>query len=484
MKKSRYIFNGIAGVLFLLGSLPIVSNAQADSAKQLSLQQAVEIALKNNLELKQAEIQAASAGIDYKQAKNNLLPNFNGSIEHGLNQGRSIDPFSNSYLNQNISYANYGLNGGIVLFNGLSALNNIKQNRLFSEASKMDVQQNKDLLTINVIVAYLQVLSAGDLLAQIRIQAELSQKQVERLTILNEEGSVPPSQLYDLKGQLASDQVTLVNTQNQLDVAKLTLAQLMNLPYRGDLQVERISSEEFLNKYAGSPDSVYTIALRELALVKAAKLRKESAEIGVKTWRGQYWPTVSINGGLYTNYSSAAATATLISSTDKASQTDYVLIGGEKQFLYTPDNVYSNSKIAYGDQFKNNYSTNVNLGVRIPILNSLTTRNRVAKAKLDLDNASLVENNTRIRLQQQVEQAYLNMTATYNRYNALLQQVNAFGESFRVTEARFNEGVLNSVDYLTAKNNVDRSNINLIIAKYEYVLRSKILDYYQNKPLF
>ncbi|GAO44378.1 TolC family protein [Flavihumibacter petaseus] len=483
MKYSFLNRLGIAAACFLLSFSPFISFGQTDTTGQLTLQQCVDIALRNNLDLKQTEITAAGTALDYKQAKNNLLPFFSGNVEHGLNQGRSIDPFSNTYLNQNINYANWGLNGGILIFNGLSALNNVKQQRLARDAGNMDVQQNKDLLTLNVIVAYLQVLTAEDLLVQISNQAELSRNQVARLTILNNEGSVTPSQLFDLKGQLANDEVSLINTKNQLDAAKLTLSQLMNQPYDGSMHLERISPEQFLTAYPAKPDSIYAVALNTLAQVKAVKLRKESAEIGVKTWRGQYWPSLSLNGGLYTNYSSAATTANLISTVEQTNG-DWVNIGTTKEPVYTTVNNYDNVKIGYGDQFRNNYSTNVNLSLRIPILNSFTTRNRVARAKLDLQNASVVESSTRIRLQQLVEQAYFNMTATFNRYNTLLQQVDAFGESFRVTETRFNEGVLNSVDYLVAKNNLDRANTNLIQAKYEYVFRTKILDYYQGKPLW
>ncbi len=475
----------MGGVLCCLATIvfPAPSQAQSDSAGSFSLQQCVELALKNNLELKQAELLAASGQIDYRQAKTNLLPNLNGNVEHGLNQGRSIDPFSNAYLNQNISYANYGLFSGVSLFNGLSAINAVKQYRLSAAAGQLDVQLNKDMLTLNVINAYLQVLAAEDQLVQVQNQVNLSQKQVERLAILNDEGAIPPSQLFDLKGQLAGDQVTLVNTRNQLESARLGLAQLMNIPYNASLQLERISNDELLAKFSGNADSVYQQALHELPIVKAASTRKESAGFALKAVKGQYWPTVSLNAGLYTNYSSAAATSTLLSVSDQQTN-QYVLVGGVKEPVYMPVSQYSDNKIAYGNQFKNNYSTNLNLNIRVPIFNYLSTRNKVAKARLDLENSNLVENNAKIKLQQQVEQAFLNMNAAYNRFNVLLQQTAAFGESFRITEARFNEGVVNSVDYLTAKNNVDRSNISLINARYEYVLRIKILNYYQHAPLW
>jgi outer membrane protein len=482
MKMSAYYLRNSAIFLFVIISSTL-SYAQTDTAGQKTLQQCVEIAFKNNLELKQTEIQAATSKVDYKQAKNNLLPFFNGSVEHGLNQGRSIDPFTNSYLNQNINYANYGLNGGVVLFNGLSAQYSIKQQSLSYQAGTMDVQQNKDNLTLNVIVAYLQVLSAEDLLVQIRNQADLSRTQVERLNVLNQEGTITPSQFFDLKGQLANDEISLINTQNQLDAAKLSLSQLLNIPFDRSIRLERITPEQFLNSYEGTAESIYATALKQLAIVKASDLRRRSAEMGVKAWKGQLWPVFSINAGLFTNYSSAATTASLLSSTD-VQNGDYVLLNGGKEPVYTRQDQYDQLKIPYGEQFNNNYSTNVNLAIRIPILNSFQTRNNISKAKLSLKNAEIVDKSTRITLQQNVEQAFLNMTATYNRYKTLLEQVNAFSESFRGVEARFNEGVLNSVDYLVAKNNLDRANTSLITARYEYVFRTRILDYYQGKPLW
>jgi outer membrane protein len=471
------------GIWAFFAVLPLLSAAQQDSSNYFTLQQCVETAFKNNLELKQAELQAQGTKIDYKQAKNNLIPGFFSSVEHGLNQGRSIDPFSNSYLNQNINYANWGLNGGVVLFNGLSYQYAVKQQHLAYEAGNMDVQQNKDNLTINIIIAYLQVLSAEDLLVQISNQAGLSKKQVDRLAILHNEGAVNPAQLYDLKGQLANDEISLINTRNQLEGAKLSLAQLMNLPYRSSMTLERIEAADFLNKYAGTADSIYQVALNQLAQVKAATLRTKSAEMGVKALKGQLWPTFSLNAGLYTNYSNAARTAALLNSSDQPSG-DYVLINSAKEPVYTSVSNYQQNKIGYGEQFKNNYSTNVNFSIRIPLLNNFQTRNLISKSRLNLQNASYVEQSTKIRLQQAVEQAFMNMNATYNRYQAILEQVAAFEESFRSTSARFNEGVLNSVDYLVAKNNLDRASTGLITAKYEYVFRQRILDYYQGKPLW
>ncbi|HZH95578.1 MAG TPA: TolC family protein, partial [Flavisolibacter sp.] len=378
----------------------------------------------------------------------NILPDLNASFDHGINQGRSIDPFTNTYVNQSVNYAGYGVNSGVVLFSGLSLQNAIRQNAFAYDASRMELQQAKDNLTLNVILAYLQVLNNEDLLASSAKQKELSAKQLERLEILDREGAISPAQLADVKGQLMNDELAILNLRNSLEISKLALAQLMNVPYHTSMSLERINADEFLTVYIKSNDQVYETALQQFSLVKAVALRKRSAEYALKSARGTLFPSLILGGGLQTNYSSVAQNAT--------------------------------GKIGYNEQVKNNIFSTINLGLRFPILNSFRTRNNIRLADITVRNSELVEENTKVQLRQQVEQAHLNMTNGYERYKTLVEQVAAYAISFKAAEARFSAGVGTSVDYLIAKNNLDRANINLITAKYDFVLRKKVLDFYQN----
>lgn len=467
----------------LLTAVSFAGGAMAQEAKTLTLQQCVQTAIANNLNIRQSDLQSESAGANLKQAKANRLPNISGDINHGLNQGRSIDPFTNSYINQNVTYGNYGLNASITLFNGGSIGNNIKQNAYNFEATKMDLEQNKDNVTLQVILAYLQVLSNEDLLQQNKNQLALSQKQVERLEIMDKDGAIKPSELYDLKGQYANDELSIIASENQVNAAKLALCQLMNIPFDKDLKLERLNVDTDVKLYDGNTQMIYDLASKQMGFVKATEFRKLSAEKGVKYAKGTLYPTVYLSGGLYTNYSSVASTATLVSSANVPSG-DYVDLSGNKVPVITTQNNYESNKIAYFNQFKNNYNTSVGVGIRIPILNSLIARTRVTQAKIDLKNAELVEGTTKIQLRQNIEQAHFNMEAAYSRYQKLTEQVTSFKESFRIADIRFNAGAITSVDYLVAKNNLDRSNINLIVAKYEYIIRTKVLDYYQGKSLW
>jgi outer membrane protein len=236
----------------------------AQETSTYSLQQSIDIALANNISVKQNGLLAEAAGINLKQAKTNIFPDLNASLEHGMNKGRSIDPFSNTYVNQSVNYAGYGLNMGLVLFNGMTLQNNIRQQSYAYDASKMEWQQAKDNLVLLVMFAYLQILNNEDLLTSAGVQKELSAKQLERLQILDSQGAISPAQLADVKGQLMSDELNILDIKNNLETSKLALAQLMNVPYNKMMKLERMNTDEFLTAYKKSSDEIYQTALRSL----------------------------------------------------------------------------------------------------------------------------------------------------------------------------------------------------------------------------
>ena len=450
---------------------------------KITLQQCVEIAIKNNAGVNRSGFAIESDKVNWQQAKGNMLPFVSGNIVHGINQGRSIDPFSNGYVNQNITFANYGLNASITLWNGAAIKNNIQQNLLSFEASKMDFQQQKDNITISVILAYLQVLNNQELLNASAQQVDVTRKQVERLAVMNNDGAVLPATYYDLKGQLANDEMNVVSGNANLETSKLDLVQLMNVPYSKDIDLEKINDAMIPILYDATVDQIYQQALQQLAFVKAADLRKESAEKGAKAAKGLLYPTLSLNGGLGTNYSSIASLQQLVSTSDQPTD-NYVLNNGEKLAVIAPQSSYSSQKISYANQWSNNLNSYVSLGLQIPILNGLQAKSRVKQAAILEKQTTFEASTTKVQLKQNIEQAYVNMNAGFERYQKLAGQVKDFAESFRSAEVRFNAGAITSVEYLIAKNNLDRSNINLIAAKYDYVLRTKVLDFYQGKLTF
>lgn len=448
--------------------------------KLMSLKQCVETAITNNLDIKQKGILMDNAAINLKQANDNRLPDLNASINHGLSQGRSIDPFTNGYIDQNIFYGNYNLTSGFTLYSGSQLRNLAKQATLDHEAGKMDLQRSKDDITLSILLAYLQLLSNQDQLVQSINQVELTRKQVERLEVLDKEGSIIPAQLYELRGQLANDELAVVTNRAAVESARLSLTQLMNVPYDKELQVERLTADQYASTYKADPEEIYQLAVAQLAEIKAAELRKQSAQKAIDVQRGGSMPVISLNAGLFSNFSNAAKQDILVNTVQVASG-DYVTVNGSQLPVITSKSNYSSKNITYFNQVTNNYSTGLSLYVRIPLLNSFRTKNRVALARNELKNTGYIEETAKVQLRQRIEQGYVNMTSAYDRYFLLLTQVTNFEQAFRSAEVRYNAGVSTQIDYLIAKNNVDRAKINLINARYDYVFRIKILDYYQGK---
>ncbi len=457
--------------------------AQPVQNSVLNLQQCIEIGFKNNPEVKQAGFMAESAKINYNQSKANMLPDLNAGISHTSYNGRSINPYTNSYINEQNTAGSYQLTSGITLWNGSSIQNYMKQYRLNYEAGKMDEQNAKDKLTINIMLSYLSVLSAREQLNIALTQQASTQKKVDLLTIRNNDGAISPSDLSDMKGQLANDGITVVSTKNTLDNALQTLTQLMHIPYSADMQLALMSNGIIIQPYAETVDQVYENASQRLAMVKSADLKVESALKNIKAIRGQMMPTLSLFGGLYTNYSSAANIQQLTGTTDVPTS-NYVTVNNVKTTVYGQQSNFTSQPISYNSQIKNNVNSAIGIGLQIPLTNNMQFRNKLKLAKVAELQVKEQAQTTRIQLRQAIVQDFINLNADYSTYKLLLSQVEDFGQSFHAADIRFANGAISTVDYVIAKNNLDRVQLNLVVAKYNYILRTKLLDFYQNRKLW
>ncbi|MEO6893782.1 MAG: TolC family protein, partial [Ginsengibacter sp.] len=362
----------------VLSGLVLYASAQ----HAMTLKEAVETGIKNNIDVLQADLQMQKAGVDLKQSKQYMLPDLNATINYGKNFGRSIDPFTNAYIDQKVGFANSGASSNLLLFNGFYLQNQVKANKLGYDASKMELQQAKDNLTINIILAYLQVLSADEILKQSQDQVLVTQKQVERLGILNQSGAILPADFYDMKGQLATDQVAIADNKNSLETAKLNLVQLLNIPYDKKLELEKIPAENFNLEYAGTPDEIYQTALQQFAQVQATKLRTQSAEKNIRSIKGELFPQLSLGGSINTNYSSVASRDYFLNTTENPSS-NYVNVNGSQYPVIVKQDNYASKKINFGDQLSNNLFSAVNFGLSIPLFNAGRIRNQVKVAKLN-----------------------------------------------------------------------------------------------------
>lgn len=441
--------------VFLYAVLLLLSRgsfAQDTIYTKLTLDQSIQIALKNNIDVQRGNLQSESARIGLQQSRANLLPNFNTGVTHGINMGRAIDPFTNSYSNEQVTYATPYLNSSLTLFNGLSLQNLIRQNSFLYQATKEEAEQTRDNISLNVTLAYLQVLTNQDLYTIALAQQEVTLKQLERLEVMYKNGSIAPAEYFDVKGQYSGDKLSAVNAANALENAKVSLAALLNISYQKDLKLEPLNAEQFELSYEGAAEQVYQSALNNYSGVKAADFRRKSAAYGVRASRSGFFPRLTFDAGVGSNFSNAARDP-------------------------------QGNEIGYFRQYNNNISQGYSVGINIPLFNAFRTKNNVAQAKLVQRESDLLAENVRIQLQQLTSQAYVNMESSRERYQNLLDQKEAFAESFRTMEIRFNAGAINSVDYLVSKNNFDRANQNLVTNRYDFILRKKILDFYKGKSL-
>lgn len=448
-----------------------------NSSLTYSLENCIEIAIKNNPDVVNKEYLAASSKVGLDQAKGNVFPTVNAYLSHSLYNGRSINIYTNSYVNQSYNSGNYQITSNFTLWNGSSIQNYIKKCALDYKAFELEAQQAKDNLTFQVILNYLSVLAATEQLTIAQSQAVTTLEKLKNIQIKYDNGVVGMGDLSDIKGQYANNELQVVQQKNTLENAKVILSQTMNVAYDSTIKLQTIGVEVTPKEFPSSIEDIYASAAEKLAIVKAADTRLASAFKNIQYIKSQRMPSLVLSGGAYTNYSSVATTSTLVNTKDLPNGA-YVLENGQKNPVYESQSTYSSQNIPYGSQWKNNINTTVSLGLNIPILNGFQVRNKLKQAKLDEKQADFTAKTLRTQLKQAVERDFFNMKFSFQGYKKLSEQVEAYKTSLYAATVKFDNGVITTVDYIITKNNKDQSELNLVAAKYDYILRTKILDYY------
>lgn len=468
----------LVGCLLLAG----VSSGFAQAPKeQWTLQECVDYAFANSITVKRSELQVRNNEALLFQSKAGFLPTASVNGQHAYNFGRFVDPTTNQFTDITTQTNNFSLNGGLLLFQGGARLNDVKQSHTDVKASRLDVEQSKYDVALSVAVSYLQVLSNEELLTIARNQVEQSELQVQRTSKLVEAGSLPQTNLLDLQSQLAIDKAALVTAENNLSLSKLNLMQAMNLPAQSNFSIVRVElADPTVAAYDKNPEDIYRIAQQTLPSVQSADMRVKSSEYGVASARGLLYPRLSLGAGFNTYYSDQRDLRTV----NGTRQLTIGFVNGDPNspVVTQVDNVIS-EKYTFRNQLSDNLGKYVSINLTIPILNGWQTRTQISRSIVLRETSKLDAQNTRIVLRQNIEQAYNNMLAAAASYSSFREQVAALDLAFKATESRFNVGLLNSVDYNLAKVRLAGAQANLIQAKYNYIFRTKILDFYQNKPL-
>lgn len=471
----------IVSFLLLLFFAPVVCS-QNTAAPQgpWSLQQCIEYALKTNIQLKQVQLNAELSKVNLLQTEAGALPSVNGMMQHTYNYGRTIDQYTNTFANTTVLSQNLYVSGSLNLFNGLQRYNTIRQNQYNYLANKFDIEKNRNDISLNVAGAYLQILFNQELLAVAKNQLEITIKQLDRTQKLFDAGTLAKGSLLDMQAQQATDELTIANAQNQLDLAYLSMIQLLNLDPANGFEIQKPElSLPLENLLINSPSQIFSQAVKNLPEVKSAELKLLGAEKGVSAAKGAISPQLSLNATYGTGYSglSKSLISYGISGVDTIGYTTTL------QPVVAPHFVPVFENNSFSKQYKDNVNQTLGFRLTVPLFNGLQTHSSISRAKISRMSSELALEQTKQQLQKSIQQAYADANAGLKKYIATKKAVEANEESFKYSEQKYNVGALNVFDYNLAKTKLAKAKSDLVQAKYDFVFRSKVLDFYQGKPL-
>lgn len=475
----------LTAILLLVFAQPVFSQ----NSGTYSLRQCIDIALSKNLVLKQGEYVIASNQVQVNQAQMNRYPNLNAGATQSVNYGRSVNPYDNTVVaDQQVNSNNLSLSSSVNLFSGFQNTYTIQQRQLNLKASREDVKTTQNNVMLSVVDAFANVLSTKALLSSARVQFESTKGQIDRTSKLVQAGRLSNNNLLDLKSQMATEETNIVMAENNLELAKLALAQWMQTDPAMIQDV--VEPNLVINEVAEVPASqIYAIAESNQPQIQAANTRVMSAEKGIAIAKSGYSPTLSLQAGLFTNYSSLAqrfvqgkpTTTPVYGPPTQLSISDSLPPITIRQVSYREPGTFQ--ELTFQDQFNNNLRKGFTFNLNIPLFNGMQTKLATETARINRLNAQNQLEQQKNQLRQTIETATANEKAARNRLAAIQKQITAMEESYRMAEERFNLGILNSVEFIISKNNLIRAENERLRFKYDFFIRRSVLDFYLGKDL-
>lgn len=442
----------------------------------MNLQECIAYALEHNLQVKRSKLEAELAAQDVLQAKGQVLPDLNGFANHVYNFGQRIDPFTNQFAQTRVQSNNFNLSSNLTLFSGLQNFNAIKQAQYSAMAGRLSIEDQKLNVSLNVALAYLQIIQNAELLRMAQSQRNAINQQVDQIQKLVKAGSRPEGDLFDVQAQLASEENNVVNAENNLNLAYLQLRQLMQYQEEDDFEVA--IPEVSIPKQArvtSSPDYIYETASGQLPAIKSAEWRLKSAEKGVSLAKGRISPSLALGGSIGTGYSESRTEAV---GQQINGNREIGFVEGTNQAVLVPDVEPVLQRVSFSNQLEDNVNRSFGFTLQVPLFNGFQTATAISRAKIQSDIAENNLEQTKNQIRQDIEQAHADATAALKNYRASEKGIESFRTAYEYAEKRFEVGLINAVDFNNARNNLLRAESQLIQAKYNYIFRMKILDFY------
>ena len=415
------------------------------SQKKWTLKECVNQALEKNLTIQQNKLSLELAKKDVEIAKGNFLPNLNASSGGNLNFGSGFDYVTQNRVATSIFGGSLGLNAGYTVFNGFRNTNTFKQAQLGVASSLLDLQKIENDISLSVVNGYLNILFAKENLNAFEVQYNISKKQLEAVAARFQSGIIAKGDLLNTKSTVATNLQSVIAQENALNIALLNLAQLLQVPSEGfDIASILVGVPSSQPLYENS-SSVYQKSLNRMPEITRAKLAIENAALNIKISESYFLPSVVASAGLTTNYG-------------------YNLKSG-------PD-------IAFFNQLDDNLGYGVGFNLNIPIFNRFQTKNNVEKSKIAKEISETRLASEKVRLKQTIEQAFLDVKSALKTYQAATISLESQNEAFKNAQERYNYGSMTLFDFDLVRTRLVTAQATLIRSKYDYVFKTKVLQFY------
>lgn len=438
MKIFRYILTASAALMLCTGSF---------SQEKWSLEKCIRHARENNLQIKQQEIAVEQAGNELVAAKMEYIPSVNASMNHNLSWGRSVNLNDLEIIENKMSQStSLNLSASIPLFEGMRKQNTVKSQMKQLEIAGVNVEKLKNEISLSVARGYLQVLLGYEMEKSAVESCNSLQEQVDKCRTMVESGSLAYSSLLELEAQLSNERVQVVTAKNNVRSNILALAQLLDIEDYNNFSIEIPETGDLtLALPEDNLEQIFEMAT-SMPAIKGAELAVEQSRLQYRIQKGAALPTLSFSAGYGTYYS-------------------------------------NNQETPFFSQFDNNRNPSIGFGLSIPIFNNLRTNTSIKNARLNVKNRETELQLTRQNLLKEIQQAYNDAVASFEKFNASKQNVASAQESFKYSQEKFNAGMLSGTDYTIAKTNLFKAQSECIQSKFQYIFQLKVLDYYRNIPL-
>ena len=435
--------------MIIAAALALAVSAGAQAQERVwTLPQCIDYALENNLSIKQNDISVEQKEISLNTAENSRLPGVSGSAGQNFSFGRGLTA-DNTYANTNTTNTSFSVGADVPVFNGFRLKHNIELSKLDLAAATADLEKARDDIRVAVAQAYVQILYNMEILDVARSQVEIDSLQVVRLAEMASNGKASRAEVSAQEASLAQSRLSATQASNNLSLAILDLTQLLELPSPEGFRIARPSVEGLETAILMDPEAIYAEAVQVKPSIKAEEIRLDYASKNIDLARSSYLPSVSLSGGLGTNY-------------------------------YTSSGFPA---AGFGSQLKNNFSQYVGLNLNIPIFSRFSTRNQVRGAKLSFDSQEIMLENTKKSLYKEIQQAYYNAVGSQAKYRSSVVAAASAADAFELAQARYENGKSGITEFNEAKARYMSAESDLVQARYEYLYQSKILDFYRGRAL-